>query len=87
MILLFLGSWRSTLIIAVSIPLAVLSAIALLALSGQTLNVMTLGGLALAVGILVDDVLNRVRQPFNVTARRAGAAVMRQSSRLRLCIR
>ncbi len=55
MILLFLGSWRSTLIIAVSIPLAVLSAIALLAVSGQTLNVMTLGGLALAVGILVDD--------------------------------
>ena len=55
MILLFLGSWRSTLIIAASIPLAVLSAIALLSLSGQTLNVMTLGGLALAVGILVDD--------------------------------
>lgn len=55
MILLFLGSWRSTLIIAASIPLAVLSAIALLSVSGQTLNVMTLGGLALAVGILVDD--------------------------------
>ncbi|WP_240164590.1 efflux RND transporter permease subunit [Pantoea sp. Ap-967] len=55
MILLFLGSWRSTLIIAASIPLAVLAAIALLAVSGQTLNVMTLGGLALAVGILVDD--------------------------------
>jgi multidrug efflux pump subunit AcrB len=55
MILLFLGSWRSTVIIAVSIPLAVLSAISLLALSGQTLNVMTLGGLALAIGILVDD--------------------------------
>ncbi|KAF1051663.1 MAG: Multidrug resistance protein MdtC [Stenotrophomonas maltophilia] len=55
MILLFLGSWRSTVIIAASIPLAVLSAIALLAASGQTLNVMTLGGLALAVGILVDD--------------------------------
>ncbi|KPG96315.1 efflux RND transporter permease subunit [Pseudomonas sp. RIT-PI-r] len=55
MILLFLGSWRSTLIIAASIPLAVLSAIALLAVTGQTLNVMTLGGLALAVGILVDD--------------------------------
>ncbi|MFB3304034.1 efflux RND transporter permease subunit [Pseudomonas sp. AMR01] len=55
MILLFLGSWRSTLIIAASIPLAVLSAIALLAATGQTLNVMTLGGLALAVGILVDD--------------------------------
>ncbi|RQZ59701.1 AcrB/AcrD/AcrF family protein [Burkholderia cepacia] len=55
MILLFLGSWRSTLIIAASIPLAVLSAIALLAATGETLNVMTLGGLALAVGILVDD--------------------------------
>jgi multidrug efflux pump subunit AcrB len=55
MILVFLGSWRSTVIIAVSIPLAVLSAIALLSAFGQTLNVMTLGGLALAVGILVDD--------------------------------
>ncbi|WCT72393.1 efflux RND transporter permease subunit [Sphingomonas naphthae] len=55
MILLFLGSWRSTVIIAVSIPLAILAAIALLAAFGQTLNVMTLGGLALAVGILVDD--------------------------------
>ena len=55
MILVFLGSWRSTVIIAASIPLAVLSAIALLSVSGQTLNVMTLGGLALAVGILVDD--------------------------------
>jgi len=55
MILLFLGSWRSTVIIALSIPLAVLAAIAALAVFGQTLNVMTLGGLALAVGILVDD--------------------------------
>ncbi|MDF2639126.1 MAG: AcrB/AcrD/AcrF family protein [Novosphingobium lindaniclasticum] len=55
MILLFLGSWRSTVIIALSIPLAVLAAIAMLAIFGQTLNVMTLGGLALAVGILVDD--------------------------------
>jgi multidrug efflux pump subunit AcrB len=55
MILLFLGSWRSTVIIALSIPLSILSAIALLSLFGQTLNVMTLGGLALAVGILVDD--------------------------------
>ncbi|MDR7116076.1 efflux RND transporter permease subunit [Caulobacter sp. BE254] len=55
MILLFLGSWRSTTIIAISIPLAVLAAIAALAAFGQTLNVMTLGGLALAVGILVDD--------------------------------
>ncbi len=55
MILLFLGSWRSTLIIAVSIPLSVLSSLAILSLLGQTINIMTLGGLALAVGILVDD--------------------------------
>jgi len=55
MILLFLGSWRSTLIIATSIPLAVLCSIICLAALGQTLNVMTLSGLALAVGILVDD--------------------------------
>jgi CzcA family heavy metal efflux pump len=55
MILLFLGSWRSTLIITVSIPLAILGAITLLAAFGETLNIMTLGGLALAVGILVDD--------------------------------
>jgi len=55
MILLFLGSWRSTVIIATSIPLAVLSALAGLSAAGQTLNIMTLGGLALAVGILVDD--------------------------------
>jgi len=55
MILLFLGSWRSTTIIAISIPLAVLSSVALLAALGETLNIMTLGGLALAVGILVDE--------------------------------
>jgi multidrug efflux pump subunit AcrB len=55
MILLFLGSWRSTLIIAVSIPLSILSSIIVLSLLGQTINIMTLGGLALAVGILVDD--------------------------------
>ncbi|QJU59606.1 efflux RND transporter permease subunit [Sphingomonas sp. AP4-R1] len=55
MILLFLGSWRSTVIIALSIPLAVLAAVFALSATGQTLNVMTLGGLALAVGILVDD--------------------------------
>lgn len=55
MILLFLGSWRSTVIIALSIPLSVLAAIAALGAFGQTLNVMTLGGLALAIGILVDD--------------------------------
>ena len=55
MILLFLGSWRSTLIIAVSIPLSVMGAIAMLWGLGETLNIMTLGGLALAVGILVDE--------------------------------
>ncbi|WP_420381422.1 efflux RND transporter permease subunit [Novosphingobium sp.] len=55
MILLFLGSWRSTVIIAISIPLAILAAVMGLAISGETLNIMTLGGLALAVGILVDD--------------------------------
>ncbi|MDB5671513.1 MAG: transporter [Alphaproteobacteria bacterium] len=55
MILLFLGSWRSTLIIAISIPLAILAAIIGLAATGNTLNIMTLGGLSLAVGILVDD--------------------------------
>src|SRR3569833_1111394 len=55
MILLFLGSWRSTVFIVISIPLAVLSALIALWATGQTLNIMTLGGLSLAVGILVDD--------------------------------
>ena len=55
MILLFLGSWRSTVIIAVSIPLSILASVIVLGLLGQTINIMTLGGLALAVGILVDD--------------------------------
>src|SRR6202012_2158558 len=55
MILLFLGSWRSTIIIATSIPLAILGSIATLSALGETLNIMTLGGLALAGGVLVDD--------------------------------
>src|SRR6266566_1979544 len=55
MILLFLGSWRSTLIIAISIPLSILTSIIFLSALGETINIMTLGGLALAVGILVDD--------------------------------
>ena len=55
MILIFLGSWRSTAIIAISIPLSVLGSLAILWALGETLNIMTLGGLALAVGILVDD--------------------------------
>ena len=55
MILLFLGSWRSTIIVAVSIPLSILTSLCVMYLTGETLNIMTLGGLALAVGILVDD--------------------------------
>src|SRR6202034_2455053 len=55
MILLFLGNWRSTLIIAVSIPLSILTSVVVLSFLGETINIMTLGGLALAVGILVDD--------------------------------
>ncbi|MGO9124936.1 MAG: efflux RND transporter permease subunit [Terriglobales bacterium] len=55
MILLFLGNWRSTIIIAISIPLSILTSILVLSALGQTINIMTLGGLALAVGILVDD--------------------------------
>ena len=55
MILMFLGSWRSTVIVCISIPLSILASLMLLSLLGQTINVMTLGGMALAVGILVDD--------------------------------
>src|SRR5205085_1000319 len=55
MILLFLGTWRSTLIIAISIPLSILASIICLSALGETINIMTLGGLALAVGILVED--------------------------------
>ncbi len=55
MILIFLGSWRSTLIIAISIPLSILASIIVISALGETINIMTLGGLALAVGILVDD--------------------------------
>src|ERR1700741_2902814 len=60
MILMFLGSWRSTLIIAVSIPLSILSSVIVLSFLHQTINIMTLGGLALAVGILVDDATVRI---------------------------
>src|SRR6202012_5309829 len=55
MILVFLGSWRSTLIIAISIPLSILTSVIILSFLHETINIMTLGGLALAVGILVDD--------------------------------
>ena len=82
MILLFLGSWRSTLIIAVSIPLSILASIIVLAALGETINVMTLGGLALAVGILVDDATVDDRehqpQPGAGQGRRAGDPRRRQ---------
>src|ERR1700733_4691381 len=55
LILLFLGSWRSTLVVAISIPLSILTSLLILSIIGETINIMTLGGLALAVGILVDD--------------------------------
>ena len=55
MILLFLGNWRHTIVIAISIPLSILASICTLSFLGETINIMTLGGLALAVGILVDD--------------------------------
>ncbi len=67
MILLFLGNWRSTLIVAISIPLSVLASVATLSALGETINLMTLGGLALAVGILVDDATVTIE---NITERR-----------------
>src|SRR5271167_4495797 len=69
MILVFLGSWRSTIIIATSIPLAILTSIIVLSAIGETINIMTLGGLALAVGILVDDATVRSKT-YIATARR-----------------
>jgi len=66
MILMFLGSWRSTVIVLVSIPLAVLSSLALLAALGETINLMTLGGLALAVGVLVDDATVAIENTYRL---------------------
>ena len=96
MILVFLGSWRSTLIITVSIPLAVLCSLTALSLLGQTINVMTLGGLALAVGILVDDAtvtienINRHMEEFDediLTAITRGAQEIMQPATIALfCI-
>src|SRR5205085_11120625 len=57
MVLLFLGNWRSTLIIALTIPLSILASVLVLKMMGETLNIMTLGGLALSVGILVDQAI------------------------------
>ncbi|MEJ0092743.1 MAG: efflux RND transporter permease subunit [Methylocella sp.] len=66
MILLFLGSWRSTLVVLVSIPLSILVSLAALAALGDTLNIMTLGGLALAVGILVDDATVAIENTYRL---------------------
>src|SRR5271169_897298 len=96
MILIFLGSWRSTIIVMVSIPLSILTSIAVLSALGQTINTMTLGGLALAVGILVDDStvtienthrLPEERKPFDqaVLDGAAGIAVPTLISTLAIC--
>ena len=66
MILMFLGSWRSTVIVLVSIPLAVLTSLAVLAALGETINLMTLGGLALAVGVLVDDATVAIENTYRL---------------------
>jgi multidrug efflux pump subunit AcrB len=68
MILVFVGSWRSTLIIAISIPLAILTSVICLGFLGQTINLMTLGGLALAVGILVDDATVEIENDNRILA-------------------
>ena len=65
-ILLFLGSWRSTLVVLVSIPLSILTSLAVLSLLGETINIMTLGGLALAVGILVDDATVAIENTYRL---------------------
>ncbi len=65
-ILLFLGSWRSTVIVLISIPLCVMTSLAVLAALGQTINIMTLGGLALAVGILVDDATVAIENTYRL---------------------
>ncbi|MCJ2008622.1 efflux RND transporter permease subunit [Methylobacterium sp. E-016] len=65
-ILLFLGSWRSTIVVLISIPLSILTSLAILAALGQTINVMTLGGLALAVGILVDDATVAIENTYRL---------------------
>ncbi len=66
MILLFLGSWRSTVIVLISIPLSILASLSVLAVLGDTLNVMTLGGMALAVGILVDDATVAIENTYRL---------------------
>ena len=81
-VLLFLGSWRSTLIVATSIPLSILSSIVVLSWLGQTINVMTLGGLALAVGILVDDatvMIENINSHLEIAGENGGAVDLQAS--------
>ena len=80
MILIFLGSWRSTLVVMISIPLAILSSLTVLYFLGETLNTMTLGGLALAVGILVDDFDRDDRKHPSAVDRRGQAAFLRNAA-------
>ena len=77
MILLFLGSWRSTIIVCISIPLSILTSLIILSLLGQTINVMTLGGLALAVGILVDDATVEIENTHRNMAMQQAAGARR----------
>src|SRR5262249_59264681 len=70
MILLFLGSWRSTVVVMISIPLAILSSLVVLSFLGETLNTMTLGGLALAGGILVDDSTGAIEDTHHLLTRK-----------------
>ena len=80
MILIFLGSWRSTLIVAVSIPLSILTSIIVLWALGQSLNIMTLGGLALAVGILVDDATVELENTSTATSASTSRSARRSST-------
>ncbi len=100
MILIFLGSWRSTIIIAVSIPLSILCSLITLYALHETINIMTLGGMALAVGILVDDAtvaienINRISwnqarnwsSPFSTARRRSPFRPLSPRSRSALCL-
>ena len=83
MILLFLGSWRSTLVVMISIPLSILASLVVLYFLGETLNTMTLGGLALAVGILVDDFDRHDREHPSPAHRRGDAAAAGHAARRR----
>ena len=97
MILVFLGSWRSTIVVMVSIPLSILTSVAVLSALGQTINTMTLGGLALAVGILVDDSTVTIENTHRlldeggdfeeaVTEGAAGIAIPTLISTLAICV-